>query len=61
METDKKLYTLDEIASYLQLSREKVTRLIKEKQFPAHKIDKQWRFFLHEVDSWVANRNSFDE
>lgn len=36
-----KLYTLGEISEYLQLSREKVTKLIHYKNFPAHKIDKQ--------------------
>lgn len=36
-----KLYTLGEISEYLQLSREKVTKLIHYKNFQAHKIDKQ--------------------
>ena len=58
MEPVLKLYTLDEIADYLQLSREKVTKLIRDKKFPSHKIDKQWRFYIREVDEWVREQGN---
>ena len=52
-ETKQKLYTLAEITEYLQLGRDKVLALIQNEKLPAHKIGRQWRFYLHEVDEWV--------
>jgi len=48
---------MEEVAKYLQVSRDTILSLIKDKKFPAHKVGKQWRFDLKEVDSWVKENN----
>ena len=57
MEKVAKFYTMDEIAAYLQVSRDTITALIKDKNFPAHKVGKLWRFDIKEVDAWVKANN----
>jgi len=57
-ETKQKLYTLTEITEYLQLSRDKILELIQKDGLPAHKIGKQWRFIIQEVESWVKSQSS---
>lgn len=57
MDNAIKFYTMEEVAKYLQVSRDTILSLIKDKKFPAHKVGKQWRFDLKEVDSWVKENN----
>lgn len=50
-----KWYTLDDIAKHLDISRDTLTKLIKEQNFPAHKVGVKYRFDVQEVDAWVKN------
>lgn len=50
--TDRWLSVL-EIATYLGISKETIYRWIDSDKIPAHKIGKQWKFKVSEVDSWV--------
>ncbi len=53
--TDKWL-TIEQIADYLQVSREKIYRLCQKGKMPASKVGGQWRFDKKEVDTWVRKQ-----
>ncbi|MCM2348634.1 MAG: helix-turn-helix domain-containing protein [Bacteriovoracaceae bacterium] len=44
-----------EIAQYLGISKETVYRWLDVGRIPAHKIGKQWKFKVSEVDKWVMS------
>ena len=50
--TDKWL-TIDQIADYLQVSKEKVYKLCQKGKMPASKLGGQWRFRKGIVDAWM--------
>jgi len=52
--TDKWL-TIDQIAGYLQASKEKIYKLCQKSKMPASKFGGQWRFDLTEVDTWLRS------
>ena len=47
--------SVDEIATYLGIKRETVYKWIDEKQMPAHKVGRLWKFRKDEVDAWVRS------
>ena len=49
------LMTIEEVASYMRVSRFTVYRLAKDRSIPATKIGRQWRFQKEEIDQWVKN------
>jgi len=51
--TTEKWSSLDEIAGHLGVSKDTVYRWIANKQMPAHKIGRLWKFKISEVDEWV--------
>lgn len=50
--TDRWLSVL-EIAHYLGVSKETIYRWLDKAKIPAHKVGKQWKFKISEVDLWV--------
>ena len=50
--------SVEEIASYLGIKRDTVYRWINEKQMPAHRMGRLWKFRKEEVDDWVKIRRS---
>jgi excisionase family DNA binding protein len=53
-------FTIDEVADHLKVHKDTIRSWIKKKDFPAHKIGKQWRFRLSEIDKWVESGKSAD-
>lgn len=53
--TDKWL-TIDQIADYLQASKEKVYKLCQRGKMPASKFGGQWRFDKREIDEWLRQQ-----
>ena len=47
-----------EICIYLGIKRDTVYKWISEKQLPAHRLGKLWKFKISEVDEWVKNGDS---
>jgi len=45
--------SVDEIAAYLGVKRDTIYKWINNKDLPAHKIGRLWKFRKLEVDSWV--------
>ena len=53
--TDKWL-TIEQIADYLQVSKEKIYKLCQRGKMPASKVGGQWRFDIKEIDAWVRKQ-----
>jgi len=47
--------SVDEVGIYLGVKRDTVYKWISEKNMPAHKIGRLWKFKRDEVDAWVRN------
>ena len=45
--------SVDEIGFYLGVKRDTVYKWISEKNMPAHKVGRLWKFKKDEVDEWV--------
>ncbi len=45
--------SLKEIMEYLGVSRDTVMKWIEQKNMPAAKIGRLWKFKISEVDAWV--------
>jgi len=48
--------TIEQIADYLQVSREKIYRLCQKGKMPASKFGGQWRFDIKEIDAWMRKQ-----
>ena len=46
--------TLEEVASYLRVTKKTVYRLLEKKGIPAKKVGHQWRFNKTSVDKWLG-------
>jgi len=51
----KEMLTTDELVEYLQIHKNKIYRLIKERKLPATRITGKWLFPKQLVDEWVID------
>lgn len=47
--------SVDEIAAYLGIKRETIYKWLAEKNIPAHKLGRLWKFRKDEVDEWLRS------
>ena len=47
--------SVEEIATYLGVSKDTVYNWINKKNMPSHKIGRLWKFKQKEVDDWVRS------
>jgi excisionase family DNA binding protein len=47
--------SVEEIATYLGVSKDTVYNWINKNNMPSHKIGRLWKFKQKEVDDWVRN------
>lgn len=52
--------SVEEIAVYLGIKRDTVYKWIDQKNMPAHKVGRLWKFRKEEVDKWVKSGGSKD-
>lgn len=52
---DSEILTVDEVAAYLKLAKKTVYKLVAEKQLPAFRVGKLWRFKKSELEQWINN------
>ena len=45
--------TLQEVADYLQLSKDMIYRLAQSGRIPASKVGSRWRFRRERIDRWM--------
>jgi len=57
---DDRWLSVDEIAAYLGIKRDTVYKWIGEKQMPAHRMGRLWKFRRDEVDEWVISGGADD-
>ena len=57
---DDRWLSVDEIAAYLGIKRDTVYKWIGEKQMPAHRMGRLWKFRKEEVDEWVKSGGADD-
>lgn len=50
--------SLEETSNYLGVNKDTIRNWIKKTDIPAHKIGRQWKFKLSEVDAWVKSGKS---
>ena len=46
-------HSVEEISAHLGVATDTVYRWIAARKLPAHRIGRQWKFTLPEVDTWV--------
>lgn len=51
----EKWSSMDTIKDYLDVSRETVLQWISNRGMPAHKVGRQWKFKISEIDEWVRS------
>lgn len=61
MNQPEKWLSVAEIAEHLGISKETVYRWLDKGKIPAHKVGKQWKFKVSEVDSWVRDGGAASE
>jgi excisionase family DNA binding protein len=57
-DVNEKWSSLEEVADYLGVNKDTIRNWIKKKDIPAHKIGRQWKFKISEVDNWVKSGKS---
>ena len=48
--------TLQEVAEYLQLSKDMIYRLAQTGRIPASKVGSRWRFRRERIDRWMEDQ-----
>jgi len=56
----EKWSSMDTITDYLDVSRETILQWINNRGMPAHKVGRQWKFKISEVDEWIRSGNAAD-
>ena len=49
---------IDDVSNFLGVTKDTVRNWIKKTDIPAHKIGRQWKFKLSEIDEWVKSGKS---
>ena len=57
----EKWVSMDFITDYLDISRETVLKWISLRDMPAHKVGRQWKFKVSEVDDWIRSGGASDK
>ncbi len=53
---DAQLLTMHELAAYLHLDEQTVSRLVNAGKIPAVQVDRQWRFKRSQIDGWIEEQ-----
>ena len=56
--TNEPWSSLEEVAVYLGVNKDTIRNWIKKTDIPAHKVGRQLKFKLSEVDAWVKSGKS---
>lgn len=50
--------SVDEIGEYLGGTRDTIYKWVSEKNMPAHKIGRLWKFKKEQIDKWVESEGA---
>jgi excisionase family DNA binding protein len=48
--------TIDDLSTYLQVSKSSLYKLAQEGKLPGQKVGKHWRFRRETIDGWLDQR-----
>ena len=57
----EKWSSMKTITDYLDVSRETILQWISNRGMPAHKVGRQWKFKISEVDEWIRSGSAADK
>lgn len=60
MTTPEPWLTVEQVATHLNIASITVYRWIEAEKIPCHKVGRQWRFKVSEVDQWVKRGDAGD-
>lgn len=51
--------TVQEVADYLRLNKQKVYKLCQKGKLPAYKFGREWRYKKERIDQWVEEQDTY--
>ncbi len=57
LEDEMQIWTIEELATFLQISEKTIYRLAGEGKVPGFKVGGAWRFKREEIYSWIDARH----
>ena len=60
MAETERLYSVEEIAKHIGVSKDTLRAWVKKETIPFYKVGRQYKFKLSEIDEWVASGKSAD-
>lgn len=58
MSHDNRIMSIDELATYLSMSKSTLYKLSQEGKIPRQKIGRHWRYNREYIDEWIANEGT---
>ncbi|GFP20873.1 hypothetical protein HKBW3S43_01054 [Candidatus Hakubella thermalkaliphila] len=55
----EELLTIDELASYLKISKHTLYKMVEKGKIPALKVANQWRFKREDINMWLEKQRRF--
>lgn len=55
---EEKWSSLEYVAEYLGVNKDTIRNWIKRTEIPAHRIGRQWKFKISEIDDWIKSGKS---
>ena len=55
---DYEVLTIDELATYLKVSKSTLYKLAQEGKVPGQKVGKHWRFHRETIEHWLGKNRS---
>lgn len=52
----EELLTIDELASYLKISKHTLYKMVEKGKIPALKVANQWRFKKEDINMWLEKQ-----
>ena len=57
MTTEERWVGVDDVAAHLMVAKDSVYRWIEQRNLPAHRVGRLFRFKLSDIDEWVRQDN----
>jgi excisionase family DNA binding protein len=52
-ETPNDILTIEELSTYLKISKSTLYKLVREGKIPSHKVGRHWRFRKVAINRWL--------
>ena len=60
MTAEERWVGVDDVATHLGVAKDSVYRWIEQRELPAHRVGRLFRFKLSEIDEWVKSGGAGD-